>query len=456
MEKNKLIESFFYQKENMLSDNLIEGLIREQFKKIISEQEKTTGQMPLISKDFALKSIPNIEIDELFWADMSANPRPLPFDEDEKWMYKNRGMLSSYLKNIGGNTLEEKIKNIENFYNVKTKQDLAKFGFKASTNGEYVSFLMSYLVFIKTLTKILSQINSSSAGFAFEAFLAVLLNGKQLADNTRITDIEAEEKGKPLYLSCKLLGKSTTSASGSIKNLQKELSDGKIIYYVIAIKNLEPRKPLESEGTITFYKVPLSMDDLYNFFKVAGNSVTQDNFRILKRYVETYGKEIPSVEKIPKRLKIKNTIEPDGPIRKVAEEKESTEAEEELSNFATFEESLAFFNSLSLEEKSKAVQQSRGYLLAEQFVMLRNNIPKEKLINFANITIGKTAIAEIVNTFKNEIFRNTLSVIANLASANQLFNEYLAEGMKDNSKAEQSKKHIKESETNIDSIMEKK
>ena len=51
------------------------------------------------------------------------------------------------------------------------------------TPGQQISAVISNLVFYKTLTNIITNFNASSAGFAFESFLAVLLDaesGKQI------------------------------------------------------------------------------------------------------------------------------------------------------------------------------------------------------------------------------------------------------------------------------------
>lgn len=459
MKKDKLIESFFFKEENVLSESLIQEFIKKEFFKLKEQKEEA------ISKDIAFRSIPDIDVDELYWADM-ASDKQMPLTDEETWLHEHRSMLMKFTENISGATLEQKIKNIENFYSIKSIEDLQKFGFdKSSSNGQYVNFLISYLVFIKTITKILSQINSQAAGNVFESFLAVLLKGKQLADRSRIIDIEAEESGNPLYISCKLLSKTNTSAPGSIKNLQKDLQDGKTVYYVIAVKDFDSRdKVLSKEGVIRFYKVGLNLENLYNFFAKAGNPSTKEFLRLPKEYIASDGVDQYTIKKIPSSAIFFKQSKADDQLKKVAEQEDPSandpsdeiESKDSFKDFSTFEESLKFFNELSLENKNKALKNTYGYLAVKQFTILKNQIPKEQLINFANITIGRTAIAEMVNTFKNEVFKNTLSVVSNLSAATDLFNQYISTGLEDNAKAQKSKNYINDSEKRIESIMGRK
>lgn len=470
MKKDKLIESFFFQKENLLSEGLIEELVRHQFKSIKLENSKSSQMAPM-SRDFVLKSIPNIEIDELFWANMGKDQMAAPLGVDEQWTHEYRGMLHNFTRNTKGANLEQKIKNIENFYKIQDVSDFRKYGLTSTSYGERVGLLISYLVFIKTLTKILSQINRSSAGNVFEAFLAVLLNGKQLQDKGSIIDIEAPDANGPIYLSCKLLAEDSATAKGSIRNLQKDLSDGKTVYYVLAIKAFPSGdEVLDKDGNIDFYKVPLNLEDLYNFFNVAGTSGTKESFRILNSYISG-DKNLPTIKKIPSKLAFSQSLpkkekEPtpkkdkEGLTEEDSEDNEPVGDDEPsgdfMNKFASFQDSMTFFNKLSLQEKSEALAASYGHIATKQFYVAKNKIPEELIQHIATLTIGKNVIARLVNKFKNQVFMDTLSVVSNLISANQSFNLYISEGMKDDTKAKKALDHIKDSESGVTSVISRK
>ena len=72
---------------------------------------------------------------------------------------------------------------------------------QGATPGERIASTISYLVFFKTLTTVITNFNASSAGFNFEAFLAVLLGGAQIPASgaTTIADLTAAD-GTPISL----------------------------------------------------------------------------------------------------------------------------------------------------------------------------------------------------------------------------------------------------------------
>ena len=90
-----------------------------------------------------------------------------------------RQQLLQFLSNIQGGDLQSKLKSLADFYSNPDSVNL-----EGETTGEKIANILSYLVFYKTLTKVISNFNAASAGFNFEAFLAVLLEGAQIKANT--------------------------------------------------------------------------------------------------------------------------------------------------------------------------------------------------------------------------------------------------------------------------------
>ena len=93
---------------------------------------------------------------------------------------------SNFLNNIDGTDLEEKLTSLSRFYNGELTEGgmTAQLDLDNASATEAVKKVMSYLVFYKTLTKVIYNFNAASAGFSFESFLSVLLQGKQIKANT--------------------------------------------------------------------------------------------------------------------------------------------------------------------------------------------------------------------------------------------------------------------------------
>lgn len=84
-----------------------------------------------------------------------------------------REQLRIYLDQISGSDIKEKLENINAFIS------------QAKSGGQQLqaadtSSIISFLVFYKTLSTIITNFNAAGAGFIFESFLAVLLDSKRV------------------------------------------------------------------------------------------------------------------------------------------------------------------------------------------------------------------------------------------------------------------------------------
>ena len=125
-----------------------------------------------------LQAIPEISVTELGWTDVQGEGvKEVSGPEREK--------LMQFLKNIEGSNFVEKIASLSRFYDNPDAAIEAMFKDdpNAST-ARRIAVALSYMVFFKTLTKVISNFNAASAGFNFEAFLAVLTDGRQIPANT--------------------------------------------------------------------------------------------------------------------------------------------------------------------------------------------------------------------------------------------------------------------------------
>tara|TARA_R110000824_G_scaffold133670_1_gene296492 strand:+ start:1282 stop:3126 length:1845 start_codon:yes stop_codon:yes gene_type:complete len=200
-------------------------------------------------------TLPQPSVTELQWADPTSN---------------ERAELETFLNKVApGKNLGEKLQKI---------QSVVENGFEKKTA---MSTVLSYLVFLKTLTYIITAFNSASAGFTFESFLGVLLGGEQIA--TGQDTIADYKTGTGEYVSLKLLGvkgsegtDSESTIDGSFTQLINDLSGTSIdsggkMKYVIALKDLQGAGD-KLGGTITVYEFTFSRENLADLMSLTPKS----------------------------------------------------------------------------------------------------------------------------------------------------------------------------------------
>jgi len=285
MNIDTLVESFYSKKDET------ESLINEVLK-LLTEQ--TEGMPP--SATFNWSMIPDIPISEIGWSDVSTTEEGVEIPSEQ------RALLQQYLKNIGspGASFEEQIKSLQQFYGPQGPLMVTK---NAANNSEAISQLISYLVFYKTLTKVVTNFNASSAGFSFESFLAVLLNGKQVPANTgTIADFIT---GDGIPISLKLytnlhVGGSWRDLVGDIINpkFDHPKAKGRAIRYISGIKVLSG-EGLKQRGEIKLYQFDITLD---NIVDIMLNSMHPQIVTLPASMVsggEGIADKIPSSDRVP-------------------------------------------------------------------------------------------------------------------------------------------------------------
>ena len=261
---NSLLEHFAPKKGGLSLDLLMEMVaeVMELDNGVTLLSEEKGEQM---QRSITLSMIPDIEVSELGWADVRT-----PDGKGAVYKSREREMLEGYLDNIVGpggiSTLQSKLaqlsslaSNPEQFVNSMQKS--------GASNGEKIRNVISFLVFYKTLTKIIANFNASSAGFSFEAFLATLLGGTQIPASgaDTIADFYDADGEK---ISLKLYNEKTVEVGGSFDALVGDLvRDGKMTY-LVCTKDLRGAREMLN-GNLKFYKFDFTLDNVMEILKVS-------------------------------------------------------------------------------------------------------------------------------------------------------------------------------------------
>jgi len=225
------------------------------------------------TRTYTIHEIPLIPISELGWAN----------NEDGAEGETQRSVLENWLKGIEGNDFQDKLNNVT----IRMKEGFGDIP-KSGDLKEYIREVMSYLVFLKTLTMAITNFNPSAAGFNFEAFLSALMGGEQIAAQgaKTIADFTAQINGETVPVSLKLYTK--LKVGGSFFDLSNDLIspkdawsswasnpvyEGGAMRYVVCDKQFEEGvkgDPLTKKGNVNFYQFDISRANLFELFAAAG------------------------------------------------------------------------------------------------------------------------------------------------------------------------------------------
>ncbi len=209
--------------------------------------------------EMVLKMIPDIAVSEIGWSDVRTN------EQGEEIKGPQRRLLEDYLRNVKGNDFQQKIQSVSQFYTDGAGMISEQSG---TDRTKKITQAISYLVFYKTLTKVITNFNASSAGFSFESFLAALVNGYQIPANTgTIADYIDRADGTEVPVSLKLYKEGNLEVGGSFTDLVNDLVTPQYMglkggmRYVVCTKQLEG-EDLEQEGKINFYQFDFTLNNV--------------------------------------------------------------------------------------------------------------------------------------------------------------------------------------------------
>lgn len=326
-ELENLIEEHYSKKQNGkfgFQDliDLVESLY-DDLPPVLSERKAPSSSLSEKSMNVEMSFIPEIDVSEIGWSDVTTS------EEGDVVKGPQRRLLEDYLSNIAGSTLSEKIASLESFYEDGDRTLLEG----AEERSELIKKIMSYLVFYKTLTKVITNFNASSAGFSFESFLATLLDGKQIPPNTgTIADFVT---GDDIPISLKLYAEKSLQVGGSYVDLVNDLVDPKFNHpgmrYVVCTKNLQG-KGLEQNGSIRFYQFDIDINNVANIIGVSSDKSAK--CIRLPRAIETADTDydinatLPSARNMPSIEDLKKIYEDN--VRKNLKAVKSTISEDDL------------------------------------------------------------------------------------------------------------------------------
>jgi len=213
-------------------------------------------------------SLPLLSIVELPWA----NPETQACAQEPCVAESARDQVEQFLEKIapGQGDIQDKLVKLEAFFpKPGGKIDFAKAGIDLNDQSESIGKILGYLMFFKTLTSIVQNFNAASAGFTFEAFLAVLLGGKQIpaAAGDTIADI-TDQEGNPISL--KLLAEKHATVEGSFKQLVDDFhgkDPSTQMQYIVCLKDLTKTGKTVT-GQIKFFRFYYKLE---TFLKYIGH-----------------------------------------------------------------------------------------------------------------------------------------------------------------------------------------
>lgn len=279
---NSLMEHFAPKKGELSLDLLMEMVaeIMETAPENVLAEEASPSAMTL-----NWNSIPNIPISEIGWSAMETK-------DGVEVPSAQRSQLAQFLSGIErGKDLSAKLEALSNFYKM---DESVRASFEGGDMKQNIAKAMSYLVFFKTLTQILTQFNASSAGFSFESFLGVLLGGKQVQTGEGTIADLTDETGVPISL--KLYKEGNLEVGGSFTDLSRDLRKPEFkntMQYIAVTKTLSG-EGMDQQGTLDWYRFNFNLDNLYNIIAKSSKE-SRKNILLPKVFIATNGESIEGV-----------------------------------------------------------------------------------------------------------------------------------------------------------------
>lgn len=368
----------------------------------------------LMERDLgSLSLVPSIPVSEIGWSTVNTT------DQGEV-PAEARQQLQQFLRNIQGNDLQEKVKTLSDFY--ANPASLMNTGGRKN-QSQIIAETLAILTFFKTLTTIITHFNAASAGFSFESFLAVLLDGKQVPTNSQtIADLTTAD-GTPISL--KLYKEGQLEVGGSFTDLANDITRQEKMQYVSVTKKLTG-KDFDQSGTLDFYRFDFNLENTFNI--IARSSLkSRNNILLPKPFLDSEGRDTEGLpdkklaEPSPEALEsafvdaLKQTIGAN-------QEAISAEIDPQKFNIENYLQTIDFANNDELVNRSpnaKSAARNMFYskpliILVKQFLInpdVNQNIVKNTTLFKATVEANKIVKQKFARTEREIERQRTMSEI---------------------------------------------
>tara|TARA_R100001463_G_scaffold30564_4_gene69455 strand:- start:2385 stop:4139 length:1755 start_codon:yes stop_codon:yes gene_type:complete len=242
-----------------------------------------TESQLLMERDLgSLSLVPSVPVSEIGWSTVNTTDQgDVPSEA--------RQQLQQFLRNIQGDDLKDKVKTLSDFY--ANPSSLMNTGGRKN-KSQIIAETLAILTFFKTLTMIITHFNAASAGFSFESFLAVLLDGRQVPTNSQtIADLTTSD-GTPISL--KLYKEGQLEVGGSFTDLANDIARQEKMQYVSVTKKLTG-KDFDQSGTLDFYRFDFNLENIFNIIS-RSSLKSRNNILLPKPFLDSEGR---STEGLP-------------------------------------------------------------------------------------------------------------------------------------------------------------
>ena len=372
-------------------------------------------------RTYHISEIPMIPISELGWANADDDAET---DDPNAPPSQRRG-LEQYLSNIPGTGFQDKLNAVS-----RIMEDGIE-SIPRDNPKEFIQKAMAYLVFYKTLTMAITNFNASAAGFNFEAFLAALMDGKQIPASgaKTIADITANVDGERVPISLKLYTDRGLEVGGSFFDLCNDMLEpngewaswvnanpqyeGGAMRYIACTKTLNG-DGVEQEGHIDFYQFDITRSNLFELLSVtdAGRKAILSNttfMAALTEYMET-GEQTDALnwaDSIPARSDTSNSAEisslwsdylSKADLSPMREAGISDEQQKVILN------TLVKLYTDSIEATQSALKLAADGALTTQIALALNTEPSREEVKAAR-AIRDQIVKPLFNSFKKDVIK---------------------------------------------------
>ena len=229
----------------------LEEIINQLQKSPLSDLVSERADSPIQAKEGEEQAVPPIKFPK--------------FEISEMWGKKtggeDRGIIEQLAESLAGNTVQEKVANLQNFLDAKTEE----------INAGEVSLneVIANLMFLEVFASVVFKFNASVAGFLFEALFAGVFSGYQIeaAEADDPTDAVLNISGTEVDYSFKLLAPNGV-VKGSFTDLVNMFSvapkgqakpKNRIVYLVVE------KVPVDEGLRLDFYEFEINKDNWFDF-----------------------------------------------------------------------------------------------------------------------------------------------------------------------------------------------